>query len=373
MKWFQKLFNSSKIKKEPFHVKYEKSGAAGLMEELDQTATKKERLQQHMNRLLEKAEELKVYEQLDEQDRNQLVLYVGQYRSIEEQKQHLKGRLIKNNQGLRRLEAYEEELPYLVKEVNETERKVKENERDIFYLEEEKEELKEEREALLQGYSFLKGASFFFMLLMIFMLFAGFAMLQMLRDKIWVYLSGVSIILVFVLFAILFAKEKLETGLRNNAKLQQKAVKYLNKAKIRYFNNYSYLQYQFDKLGVDSAAKLEMYYNRYLKNKNNEVEYNKFNRALMQIELSIKEIFEGKALNYEDEFDHLEEWIMAPKKAEAYEQVEEEKKKVLLQIEALEAYEAELWKELFVLKEDPQYAKNIEEYISLLDKEKQDA
>ncbi|MEG0713025.1 MAG: hypothetical protein RR448_12430, partial [Niameybacter sp.] len=118
---------------------------------------------------------------------------------------------------------------------------------------------------------------------------------------------------------------------------------------------------------------LEMYYNRYIKNKSNETEYNKFNRSLMQIEVSIKEIFESKQLSYNENFDNLEEWIMAPKKALAFKKLEEEKIKILAQIEALEAYEAEMWKEIFVLKEDPNYEKLIEERMNLLDKEKQHA
>lgn len=373
MEWLKKLLHVKTWKKEPFHLKYEKSDPAGLIEELEQTKGKKERLEHHLKNLSLKEEELKVYEKLEEKDRNQLVLYVGQYRSIEEKKQLLKGRLIKNNQSLRRLEAYEDELPQIIQEVNTTERKVKENERDIYYLEEEKEELKEEREALLKGYTFLKGASIVFILIMVALMFAGFAMLQILREKIWIYLASVSTLLVFMLFGILYAKERLERDLKINEKLQHKAVKYLNKAKIRYFNNYSYLQYYFEKLGVDSAAKLEMYYNRYLKNKNNETDYNKYNNSLMQIELSIREIFEENGLTYESDFEYLEEWILAPKKAKAYEQVAKEKEKVRVQIEALETYEGELWKELFVLKEDPIHEKVIEEYISLLDKEKQDA
>ena len=373
MEWFKKLFSLKTWKKEPFHVKYEKSGPTSLIEELEQTKSKKKHLESHVKSLSLKEEELKIYEKLGEEERNQLVLYVGQYRSIEEKKQLLKGRLIKNNQSLRRLEAYEDELPQIIQEVNITERKVKENERDIYYLEEEKEELKEEREALLKGYTFLKGASVAFLLIMIALMFAGFAMLQILREKIWIYLASVSTLLVFMLFGILYAKERLERGLKINEKLQHKAVKYLNKAKIRYFNNYSYLQYHFERLGVDSAAKLEMYYNRYLKSKNNETDYKKYNNSLMQIELSIREIFEETGIAYEYDFEHLEEWILAPKKAKAYEQVGEEKKKLLTQIKALETYEAEIWKELFALKEDPTHGKVIEEYISLLDKEKQDA
>lgn len=371
MNWFKKLF--IKKTKNHFHVKYEQSDAISLLDELDQTMLKKQRLVNYKENLLVKEEDLKQYELLDENDINQLTLYVGQYRGIEEKKQHLKGRLIKNNRGLLILAQYEADLPHFLQEVMQTERKVKENERDIYYLEEEKEELKEEREVLLKGYKFLKGVSICFVLAMIVFVFMGFAMLQVLRETIWTYLSIVSVVLVFGLAGMLFAKERLEHNLSDNEKLQQKAVKYLNKVKIRYFNNYSYLQFYFDKLGVDSAAKLEMYYNRYIKNKHNEVEYTKYNRSLMQIEISIKEIFENKGLNYDEQFESLEEWILAPKKAIAFKQLEEEKAKVFEQIEALETYEAELWKELFVLKENPTYTKLIEDRISILDKEKLDA
>lgn len=371
MNWLKKLF--TRKTKNHFHMKYEQSNAVGLLDEFDQTILKKQRLINYKETLLRKEEDLKQYELLDEQDINQLTLYIGQYREIEEKKQHLKGRLIKNNRGLRILAEYENDLPHFLQEVIQTERKLKENERDLYYLEEEKEELKEEREVLLRGYSFLKSASVCFILAMIVFLFMGFAMLQVLRENIWIYLSVVSVILIFGLIGMLFAKDRLERNLKDNEKLQKKVVKYLNKVKIRYFNNYSYLQFYFDKLGVDSAAKLELYYNRYIKNKNNEIEYSKYNRSLMELEFSIKEIFENKGLSYDEQFESLEEWILAPKKAIASKQLKEEKEKVLDQIEVLESYEAELFKEISILKEDPNYTKLIEDRLSVLDKEKIDA
>ena len=85
-----------------------------------------------------------------------------------------------------------------------------------------------------------------------------------------------------------------EKEIKNNGILQQKAVKYLNKAKIRYFHQTQYLEFQYHKFGVDSVAKLEMYYNRYLKNKNNERLYLQMNDSLNEIEEDILKILHNK-------------------------------------------------------------------------------
>lgn len=355
--WFKKLF--SKKDTSLYHVTYEKSDATRLFDDLEDLAIKKQKLQQYLTRLEKKQDDLSIYEKLDEDETGKLVMWVNQYREIVEQKQLLKGRLIKNNRALAILSQYEEELPELMKEVAETESKVKENERDLIYLEEEKEDILEEREVLLKGYQFLKIFSVIMVFVMSAFVIGGFAMLQLLREGIWVYLSIVSIALVFFLAGILYSKSYLERALRQNELLQKKVVRYINKTKIRYFHNKRYLTFNYEKLGVDSSAKLEMYYNRYMKNRDNEKQYGDLNRRLMHIEAEMIDLFEKYDMVF-DEMDALEEWVAAPKKATAMKKVVEEKEKIEMQMKGFEAFEEELWKEVYGLKEEAKYKEVIE-------------
>ena len=108
--------------------------------------------------------------------------------------------------------------------------------------------------------------------------------MQCIRVYIGLILIGLVCIGLFLLIVLLYTKQKIEKKLYDNELLQQKAAKFINKCKVRYFHNNRYLEFEFGKLEIDSVAKLEMLYNRYMKNKDNEKEYNKYTRALMSIE-----------------------------------------------------------------------------------------
>ncbi|MGL4362248.1 MAG: hypothetical protein ACRCSG_03085 [Cellulosilyticaceae bacterium] len=379
MNWLKKIFKREKTK-ELYHIKYEKNDAVQLFDELEETAIKKMKLLRYEEKLKLRSEELEIFEKLDESEVNQLVMWVGQYNSILEQKQLLKGRLIKNNRSLLKLSQYESELPELMKEVKHTEIKAQENERDMIYLEDEKQELIEERELLLTGYQFLKGFIMTLVTTLGVLLIIGFAMVQIMREWIWMYFSVTSIVLVLFFCGVMYSKERIEKSLRKNEILQKKVVKYLNSAKIRYFHNKRYLEFQFDKLGVDSSSKLEMYYNRYIKNKNNEKQYNQFNHKLMRIEEDINLLFNKHKMHFV-EMDQIEEWVKMPKRENAHKNISEEQDKLKSQIKALETYEEELWKEIYILKEDMKYTTDVDERINKhmilvkdhLDKNLQDA
>ncbi|MGL4735855.1 MAG: hypothetical protein ACRCW2_00235 [Cellulosilyticaceae bacterium] len=372
MKWLKKLFG--KNTQNLYHVRYEKSHVTGLFDDLSQCLDKKRRLESYLNELLQKEEILKKYDLLDEEDINRLVLLGGKHKGIEERRDLLRGRLIKNNAALNRLTPFEDTLPEMIKELGEAERKFKESERDLFYLEEEYEALKEDRQTLIKGYRFLKGFSIAVLGILIIVLFVVFALLQTLRESVWIYLSVVGCGLVLFAAGIVFCKEALEKKLRDNEILQKKAVRYSNKTKIRAFHNKNYLDFQFTKLGVDSVAKLEMYYNRYLKSKSDEVSYAQLTRGLIQVEQEIESLFEVKGISFE-EFDSVEEWLVAPKRAKALEQTVGERDKIQMQIQALDTYEQELKQEIILLESDPELGelvkiklKECEEVRLMLDK-----
>lgn len=370
-KWFSKKNNTT-----TYHKTYENDDIIRLFDDLEAAYVKKTRMRRYYENLAEKENTLEQYSKLEKDELDKLVNWVNEYKNIDEKRKLLQGRLIKNNRALYKLTEYEEVLPSLIDELKGVEKKVKESERDIFYLQEENEDLKEEREYLIKGYKFLKGFSIAFIVIIALLTLASFAFMQTLRETIWIYLSGFSCALILFLVGIMYTKDKIEKELRDNGILQQKAVKYINKSKIRYFHNIRYLQFQFDKLEVDSVAKLEMYYNRYIKNKHNEVAYSKYNKQLMTIENQINNIFASKEIVI-DVLENIEEWLRSPKQASKIKDLLEEKDKIKEQITMLEAYEEELIKEIMLLGEEVQYqgiiSKKMQDYGELtksyLDKE----
>lgn len=359
---------------------YEAQSIYQMFEDLEELYYKKQRMNRFYKELEAREHELCQYESLDEEDIKKLVNLVDDYKNIEEKRQLLRGRLIKNNRALLLISEYEGDLPELIREMLNAEKKKKESERDIFYIEEERDDLVEERNALIKGYKFLKVFSVVFIIGIALAALIMFGMLQIIREAVWIYLSIFACALVLFLVGIIYAKERLEKLLRDNEILQQKAAKYLNKAKIRYFHHTNYLNFNYQKLGVDSVAKLEMYYNRFIKNRDNEKDYERLTRNILIIQEKIDELFEDKDIRIEH-LEDLQDWLVASKKANSRQNITDEKASIKEQLAAFETYETELWKEIFVLKEDGAYQaiilQKMEEYMALtkqhLDKNIKDA
>lgn len=322
-----------------------------VFNELESVAKKKSRVAEYLVSLSFKEEEAKKFENLDKETMNELNILASRAKTIEEKKQNLKGRLIKQNAALMRLVPYEDEIPELIKEMQQAEKRKRETENNMYYLREEREELLEEREALLSGYNFLKGFSIAFVILIGIALLIVFAMMQMLRQAVWMYLTAGSILLILFLAGLLYAKERIEKALARNSILQKKAVKYLNKSKIRYFHQMRYLEFQYEKLGVDSAAKLEMYYTRYVKNKNNEKVYLQMNETLTEIEEKMLGLLKEHQIDIQS-IENVMEWAQSPKKMNILKTIKAEHEKTSEQLQGLETYEKELWQEISVMQED---------------------
>ena len=342
-KIFQTLFRKKNDRRKLDHSDVEE-----IFSELEEIQSKKQRIRHYIEELKLKEEAHKQYENLDPDIVAKINGLAQKAKSIEEKKQNLRGRLISNNAALNRLADYEDEIPGLIKEMQMTEKRRRETESHILYLNEERISLEEERAALINGYSFLKGLSLVLVVLIGVSVLVSFVMLQVLREKIWFILSAIVVLMVFFVIAIILIKEKLEKEIKDNGILQQKAVRYLNKSKIRFFNHTQYLEFQYRKLGVDSVAKLELYYNRYLKNKNNERIYLQMNDALAEIEEEILGILHSKNILLEDLGD-LSDWILKPKCFNEIKQIVEEKEKMVEQFKALCTYEEEIWQEVAIL------------------------
>lgn len=352
--FFKTLFKPKEVQS------VESSSVQEIFTELEEVAIKKQRITNYIKDLNIKEEAHKQYENLDPEAVAEINVLAQKAKEIEEKKQNLKGRLISTNAALLRLSKFENEIPELIHEMQVAEKRRRETESHIFYLQEEKINLEEEREALLSGYKFLRGISYVFIVFLGVSLLVSFVLLQILREKIWFILSGiVAVMLVFIVVLVL-TKEKLEKEIKNNGILQQKAVKYLNKSKIRFFHQTQYLEFQYHKLGVDSVAKLELHYNRYLKNKNNERVYLQMNDTLTEIEEEILKILHSRDILLEDIGD-LADWILQPKMINEMKRINEDRAKTKEQLLALETYEQDLWKELSAMSSDAALKAEIDE------------
>ncbi len=327
-----------------------------LLRELEVTREKKKRAIKYIESIGDEEKFARQYAQLAKEDAMYLEKLAARAKEIEEKKANLKGRLVKNNAALLKVSNHEHEIPDMMVQMREMENRKKETEAHIFYLKEEQTELYEERDTLLMGYKLLKGFTATIIIGIVILLFISFAFLQTLRENTVFIFTGIAFIVVSLVVGIMIFNDLIDRGLIRNEKLQKKVVYYLNKSKLRLFNQAKYLEYSYNRLGVDSTAKLEMYYNRYLKNKNNEKVYLKMNDTLNEIEEDMIAYMKQKGIDTEY-IENFSEWMLTPKKLNQIKQISKSYEKAKEQLQGLEKYESQILKEIEFIKE----ATNIDE------------
>lgn len=318
--------------------------------ELEEIQLKKERTEHYLEELNIKEATYEEYEKLDSESITQITTLAQRAKALEEKKEELRGRLISNNAALTKVSQHEKHIPEWLKAMQETERRHKETQIHIDYLQEEQMDLEEERDVLLDEYKLLKGISFAFIVFLGVSLLVSFVLLHVLREKIWLVLSGLVVIMFFFIIVLILSKEKLEKELKQNEILQQKAVRYLNQSTVRLYNQTKYLEYMYRKLGVDSTSKLEVYYASYLKNKNNERAYLRINEKINDIEEDILTILHKRDILRKD-IGNITDWILSPTLLDEIKKLHDEKKKTEEQLNALIDYEGKLKKEIEILQD----------------------
>lgn len=340
-----------------------------IFNELKDIKTKRKRLERYVTGMKQRKEDLEKYESLTVEDHGKVAGFLDQYKNVIEQRKLLEGRLIQNNPSLRVIQAREKEIPDLIKEIRQTENDQRYSQSDILYLEEERDDLYDYRETLITGHRALKIIAITLMIILGLVSIILLAMVQTLRESTFIPTSIIGIMTLLFGFGIFIIKRHIEYELDRNEILQQKASRLLNQTKIRYYHHTNYLNYQYQKLAITGADQLQGQYNRYLKNKNNEVYYNNMNNQLVEIENKVFDILYEKGIE-RDTFDNIDEWVEVQNISVLMKNINLEYENTQKQIKALNAYEEELCKEAFVITETnpelgPMVEKLMEGYVNL--------
>lgn len=319
-----------------------------IFEELRDIQTKRQRLEQFIKRINKRQQDLEQYESLSKEEHIKVAKLLDQYKSIMEQRKLMEGRLIRNNPSLRIIQTYERELPEILKEMHQTENNQRYAQSDILYLNEEKDYLYDYRESLVTGYRALKIGSVILTIILGITCLALFTMVQSLQKDIFIPASIISVVALFIGFGILIIKRRIEYELDKNELMQKKVVRLLNKVKIKYFHATNYLNYQYNKLGVNNADQLQGHYNRYLKNKNNEDHYRGMNNQLMEIEKRVFDLLYDKGIE-RDVFDNIDDWAEIQNSTVLLKNLKQEYENTIKQLKGLGSYEEELCQEAFII------------------------
>ncbi|ONI44096.1 hypothetical protein AN641_08270 [Candidatus Epulonipiscioides gigas] len=360
MGWYKNLFASKKRNIQTYENNFNDLDIDSLFASLRANTMKIRRQEKLLDKIIPLQKPLNSYLALEKDVHNSLKNYAVRFKDSTDEKNKLHLRLIRNNPALLRMEIYEDEIPFLQQELRHVNNLVNTYKNNIEYLKEEKEDLISDRESLILGYNVLKNFGMFFLILLVVGLILIFAISQMLRESIWLYMSILAIVFMFFVVFLILTKEKLEKELRKNGVLQKKVAKYIQKFQIHYFNQQQYLNFQFKKLGIDNLNQLDNYFEKYLKNKDHEQNYKQYLQSMQISEQKIKEILRDYDIPFED-IGIIEEWILNPSKLEEAKNMVSEMENIQIQIEKMKEHEQELYQTLMTYGANPIYENIIKE------------
>lgn len=321
-----------------------------LCGELIDIAKKKINLLKEISELSKKENELEKFELLAAEDLKRIRKLLFDHKSILEEKESLKGRLISQNRILNIIQKYEAEVPEVLKEVKEAEEKQIKVKRDVDYLEGEKAALIYSREQLENAQILIHRLSIGAVLVfgIIAMIFSMIIVNSSTRILIPASITGA--ITVTIGTWIYVFRRQVEYEIKKNGRMQARVIKLLNKAKIRYVYYTNFLEYEYKKFNVDSLEQLERNWELYKKNKHHEKRYRGINSTMSRIEDEVLIILENREIHL-DFFDEISQWSEIEERRKVLTNVKKEKDGLESKLGFLDTYQEDIWNQLTELKE----------------------
>ncbi|WP_341877687.1 hypothetical protein [Defluviitalea saccharophila] len=336
--------------------------ANSLCAELMDIAHKKIDLLKELQEVTKEEKELERFKLLTAEDLRKIRKLLFDHKAIEDEKESLKGRLISKNRILNTIQKYEDEVPKILKEIQEAEEKQRRVKRDVDYLEGEKEELIYNREQLENAKIMIHKVSIGTVITfgIIALIFASIIMNG--NNRIFIPAVITAIAAIGMGTWLYIFRRRVEYEIVKNGRMQARAVKLLNKAKIRYVYYTNFLEYEYKKFNVDSLEQLERNWELYKKNKHHEKRYRSINSTMSRIEDEVLDILENRGIhvNY---FDDIKQWSSVEERKKILMALQQEKEALESKLDFLDTYQEDIWTQLNELKERDQTENKIIEKI----------
>ncbi|RRD94636.1 hypothetical protein EII17_06925 [Clostridiales bacterium COT073_COT-073] len=181
--------------------------------------------------------------------------------------------------------SYDDDLPRVLKLIEENELEFQKVQKDLSYLEGEKSALEYEFGRNQMGLMITRIVLY----MMIIVSILGTIVLFLLSKRQDIFLPAVILILTvgfFGVWSIVF-RRYFRSALDKNVKLQQRAVKLLNKVKLKYVRYRSLLDYEYQKFEINSSEALELRYEIFLNEKNQRRRYEDLEKQHRLVALDI--------------------------------------------------------------------------------------
>ena len=154
--------------------------------------------------------------------------------------------------------------------------------------------LEGEKQGLLYNFRNLRRSLVFLRYFLVFLVFASMLAGLVLSTIVLRYQADVfvaaliTIVVISFLFIWAFVfRRYCNHELKKNQLMQERAVKLINKTKIKFVHNQQLLDFQYKKYNVNSSEVLELRYDNYLQAKEEERNYDNVNRSMKNIILDL--------------------------------------------------------------------------------------
>ncbi len=322
-----------------------------LFQQLETLQHHEENLQQELKELKDKKEAYERYTQLSQEEKEEIEKIWVTIEKAELERESLKNQFVDSSSINPKLQQFEKDIPLLLKEIETMEENQRKAKKDIDYLEGEKGALYFTKEKLEQvlvtsqktSIAVVMGLAFLSLLLVL---------LHSVYDfSIVVFGSILAVIGLFIGTWLYILQRRVRFEIQKNIRMQNRAVELLNKAKLRYVHYTRFLQYEYEKFGVQNLHMLQYQWNLYCERQTHKNQYQRVASQKSQLELElwdfIEKIFVGKEelLDQEIAFlfdpnrreDRVHELMMQYKKAkQQWMELQQEKSQVQKELQLLQ-------------------------------------
>lgn len=324
--------------------------ANNLCEELMDIAKKKINLLKELQEVVKEEKELEKFKLLTDNDLKRIRKLLFDHKSIVEEKEALKGRLISRNRILNTIQKCEDEVPKIIKEIEEAEDKQTRVKRDVDYLEGEKGALIYSREQLENAQIMIHRLSIG--AIIVFGIIAAIFCLVSINSnsRIMIPATIAGIVAIATGTWLYIFRRQVEYEIKKNGRMQARAIKLLNKAKIRYVYYTNFLEYEYNKFHIESLEQLERNWELYKKNKHHEKRYRNINSTMSRIEDEVLSILDSRGIHL-DFFDDINQWSKVEERKKILLKVQQERSTLESKLDFFDTYQEDIWSQLNELKE----------------------
>lgn len=294
--------------------------------------------------------DVECYEKLSKEEGEYLKELVNKFVSLTKERNTLRFQMGDFDPSLDKLMTLEAQAPDAIKQMEEAEIKERNVKQDLIYLKDEKARLEAEKDSLDFGSKFLYRFNIAMVIIFGFSIMF-LVMLNLFKHQVvFVPLTILCFILIFLVTLVYFFRRRIDFELKLNVKKQIKAVGLINKKTVVYSYYRSFLNYEYKKFNVNSAAGLRVNLKEYGNYKHITSRYDSIRNIMYETQRLLENFLREKHIkDINASIESFAKTIDIDDKIEYAKNISLKKQKIDDKITELDDKHERLWNELIEL------------------------